>query len=86
MIAQLFGRAQAQNLVEGIADDGVAEAGSDIGNACAFLLGLLHLGIHEDSAAGPQINRLFGKECRLHKAWHAHAKACGKGLQKGAAP
>ena len=83
--AQLVGRAQAQHLVQGIADDGIAEPGRDVADGGAFLLGLLDLGIHEHRAARAQIHGMAGKERGLHEVFHAQVQALGKGLQKGPA-
>ena len=67
MFAQ-FGRIfYFDDLVQGIFDDRVGKAGGDIGEGCPFFLGLFDLGIHEDGAAGTQVNRAFGKECRFGK-------------------
>ena len=83
--AKILWRAQAQDLVEGIAHNGVAKSCRNVRDTCPFLLGLLDLGVHEHCAAGTKVHGVFGKERCLHKGRHGHPEACGKGLQECAA-
>ena len=58
------------DLVEGVLDDGVGEAGRDVADARAFLLRLLDVRVHEDRAAGAEVGRVLRIECLMREVDH----------------
>ena len=76
---------QLDDLIQGVFDDGIGKAGGDVRNAGPFLLGLLHVGVHEHGAAGAQIHRVLGKERLLGEALGAVAQGVGEVFDEGAA-
>ena len=52
-------------LKQSVFDDGVSQAGGDIGDGCTLLLGLFYLGVHEYGTAGSKVDGILGKESRL---------------------
>ena len=83
--AQLLGRGGPDDLVDGVAHHGHGEAGRDVLNGGAVLLGLLHAGVHEHSAAAAQVHRPLGKQAQLGKLFHVVPQRLGEGLQEAAA-
>ena len=55
-LTQVRGLLELDDLVEGVAHDGVGQAGADVAHVRAFLLRLLHRRVHEHRAAGAQIH------------------------------
>ena len=53
--------------IESISDDGIAQSCTDIADGSAFLLGLLHLGVHEYCTSRSKINRRLCEESFLRK-------------------
>ncbi|MNC44583.1 hypothetical protein D3C75_934950 [compost metagenome] len=78
MLAQFLGVADLDNLVQGIMNDRVGQAGGNLADSRPFLLRLLHLGIHEDGAAGAQIQRLLGQQGVSGKLLHIHLQGFGE--------
>ena len=52
---------------QSIFDDGIGKAGGDIRDGCPLLLRLFDLGVHENGAAGAQIDRMLGEQSCLGK-------------------
>ena len=85
MTAQFLGRAQLDDLEQGVFDHGIGKACGDIRNLRAFLLGLLYIGIHEHRAPGTQVHRVLGKQGLLRKILGRIPQRICKILNKGAA-
>ena len=85
IFAKLGGIRHLDDLEEGIFDDGVGEAGGDVGDIRALLLGLLDAGIHKDGAAGPQVDGVLREQGRLGEILDGKIQGFGEGLDKGAA-
>ena len=83
--AQVVGAGGADDLVDGVFDDGDGQAGRDILHRGAVLLGLLHRGVHEHGAAGAQVHRVLGQQAQLGELGDLVAQGLGKGLDEGAA-
>ncbi len=62
VFAELGGVGNLDNLKQGVFDDGVSQSGGDIGDGSALFLRLFDLGVHENSTAGTEVGRIFGKE------------------------
>ena len=62
IFAQLGGIGYLDDLEEGVFDDGIGKACGDVGDICAFLLRLLDAGVHENGAAGSQIDGMLRKQ------------------------
>ena len=56
---------QFDDLIEGIADDGIAQSRTDIADGRALLLGLLYLGVHEYRTSRSKIDRRLCEESFL---------------------
>ena len=85
LISQVRRLAEADNLVEGIFDDGVGKAGGNICHGYAVLLGLPDPGVHEYGAAGAKVHRMGGFQGNAGKLLDIHAQGLGKGVQEGTA-
>ena len=83
--AQFLRAGGADDLVQGVLDDGNGEAGADVLDGGAVLLGLLHRGVHEDGAAAAQVNGTVGEQTQGGKLLHVVAQGLGEGLQEAAA-
>ena len=84
-LAQVRGLLELDDLVEGVAHDGVGQAGADVAHVRAFLLRLLDGGVHEHRAAGAQVHGGFGFHGHAREGTHVGAHRLREGLQEGAA-
>ena len=85
VLSELRGVGDLDDLIQRVLDDGVGEAGRDVGDGRAFLLGLLDLGIHEDRAARAQVDRVFREQGFLREILHGDIEGLRECLDKGAA-
>ena len=85
LAAQLFGAGGADDLVQGVFDHADGQAGADVLDAGAVLLGLLDRAVHKDGAAAAQVHRAVGKQAQRGKLLDVVAQRLGKGLQEAAA-
>ena len=85
MFAELFGIADAKDLVEGVAHDRLAQPRRDVVRGGAVALGLTHLGIHEDRTARPEVDGRARTKRRRHEFGERKFELVREGLQKGAA-
>ena len=83
--AQFPGIGQLDDLEQSILDDRIGQTGRNIGNGGAFLLCLLHVGVHEYRTAGAKINRMLGKQRLFSKGLRGEAKRVGEVFNKGTA-
>ena len=86
MFAQLVRRFGADDLVNGVFDDGGRETRGDVLHACPLFLRLLDRAVHEHGAAAAQFDGVFCKQAEFGKLVYFHAHRLGKSLDKGAAP
>ena len=84
-LTQVRGLLELDDLVEGVAHDGVGQAGADVTHVRAFLLRLLDGGVHEHRAAGAQIHRGGRLHGHAREGPHVGAHRLREGLQEGAA-
>ena len=84
-LTQVRGLLELDDLVEGVAHDGVGQAGADVAHVRAFLLRLLDGGVHEHRAAGAQVHGGFGFHGHAREGTHVGAHRLREGLQEGAA-
>ena len=85
VLADLVEVTQLDDLEQGVLDDGVGEACGHVTDGRALLLGLLDAGVHEDGAAGAQVDGARGVHGRLGELLDAHVHGHGEGLDEGAA-
>ena len=85
VFAEFLGVADAKDLVEGVANDRVAKARRDVVGRSAVALGLTHLGIHEDRAAGAEVDGRVRAKRRRHEFGEREFKLVREGLQEGSA-
>ena len=85
LTADLLGIAQLNDLKQGVLDDGVGQAGSDVTHRGAFLLRLLDARVHKDRAATAQVDRGLGVDSGVGKRAHVHVHGHGEALDKAAA-
>ena len=86
MVAELLGRTGADDLIDGILDDGRREACGDVLDARALLLGLLDRAVHEHGTARAELHGMLREEAEAGEGLDLHAHGLGKGLDEGAAP
>ncbi len=86
VFSQVPGIGQLDDLEKGVFDDRIGQAGGDVRDRSPLLLGLLDLRIHEDRAAGTQIDRMFGKKSRLREILNGIPQRCREVLDEGTAP
>ena len=85
MMAEFSGIGHFNDFVQGVFDDGVGKTGGDIGNGRAFFLRLLYLGIHENRAAGAQVDRVLGKQGFFGKILYGIVQGLCEVFNKGTA-
>ena len=85
MAAQLLRRGGPDDLVEGVLHHADGEAGGDVLDAGAVLLGLLDAGVHEDGAAAAKVHGTVREEAQFREILHLIAQGVGEGLQEAAA-
>ena len=83
--AQFVGRFGADDLINGVFDDGRREPRGNIFHARALFLRLLDRAVHEHRAAAAQLHGVFGEQAELGKLVDLHAHRLGKGLNERAA-
>ena len=81
-VAEFAGIAQLDDLVQGVAHHGVAQAGSDVLDGGAFLLRLLDRGVHEHGATRTEVHRMGGCQSLLREFLNRQAHGHGEGLQE----
>ena len=81
-VAEFAGIAQLDDLVQGVAHHGVAQAGSDVLDGGAFLLRLLDRGVHEHGATRTEVHRMGGSQSLLREFLNRQAHGHGEGLQE----
>ena len=85
MLAQSRHIFQFQYFIEAILHHGIGQAGGNVLHRSPFAQHLLHLGVHEDRAAGAQITRMLGTASQAGKLGRRIAQVLSKGLDKRAA-
>ena len=70
MTAQILGRSELNDFKQGVLNDRIRETGRDILHGRAFLLSLLYVRVHENGAAGAQIDRVFREQSFLREILH----------------
>ena len=85
VLSQGFCRGQLDDLEQSIFDNGIRKACGNIRDFRSFLLGLLHIGVHEHRAAGAQVHGSLGKQGFLGKIRSRIAQGGGKVFNKRAA-
>ncbi|VWL98068.1 Uncharacterised protein [Collinsella intestinalis] len=85
LAADLLGVAQLDDLEQGVFDDGVGQAGGDVAHRGAFLLRLLHAGVHEHGAAAAQVDGAAGGDRLGGEGAHVHVHGHREALDKAAA-
>ncbi len=83
--AKLGGIGYFDYLEQCIFDHGISQSGGDVGDTCAFLLGLFHSGIHEYGTAGAKVYGVFGKNGGSGKIFHTVIQGLCKRFNKGTA-
>ena len=83
--AKLVRRFGADDLVDGVFDDGGGEAGGDVLDARALLLRLFDRAVHEHRAAAAQLDGMLGEQAELGELVDLHVHRLGEGLDEGAA-
>ena len=73
------------NLIECIFDNRVGKTCGNIGNLSSLFLGLLYLGIHENSTSGTKIYRMLCKNSSFCEILYCIIQGFGKGFNKGTA-
>ena len=68
--AEILRVGHLDDLVERVLDDGVGEAGRDVTDACALLLRLLDVRVHEDRTAGAEVGRVLRIERLMREVDH----------------
>ena len=81
-VAEFAGITQLDDLVQGVAHHGVAQAGSDVLDGGAFLLRLLDRGVHEHGATRTEVHRMGGCQSLLREFLNRQAHGHGEGLQE----
>ena len=85
VFSQVPGIGQLDDLEKGVFDDRIGQAGGDVRDRSPLLLGLLDLRIHEDRAAGAQVNRVLCEEGFFGEVFDRIIQGLGEGLDEGAA-
>ena len=85
MTSQLFGIGNLDNLVKRILDNRICKTCGNISYGCAFLLGLLYLGVHKYGTSCSKVNRVFCKKGSLGEILYGVVQRLGKGFDKGTA-
>ena len=85
LAAQLLGAGSPDDLVQRVLDHADGQAGADVLDAGAVLLGLLDRAVHKDGAAAAQVHRAVCKQTQGGKLLHIIAQGLGEGLQEAAA-
>ena len=85
LVAELGGVLELDDLVEGVADDGVRQARGDVADARALALCLLDRAVHEHRAAGTEVDRRVGLHRGAGERVYVGAHGCGERLQERAA-
>ena len=85
MLAQLVRRAGADDLVDGVLDDGGGEPCGNILDARALLLRLLDRAVHEHRAPRAQLDGVLCKQPQAGELLDFHIHRLGERLNKGAA-
>ena len=83
MTSQLFGIGNLDNLVKRILNNRVCKTCGNISYGCAFLLGLLYLGVHKYSTSCSKVNRVFCKKGSLGEILYGVIQRLGEGFDKG---
>ena len=83
MTSQLFGIGNLDNLVKRILDNRICKTCGNISYGCAFLLGLLYLGVHKYGTSCSKVNRVFCKKGSLGEILYGVVQGLGKGFDKG---
>ena len=77
--------ADFDNLEQRILDNRDGQARGDVAHRSAFLLRLLHAGVHEHGAAASQVNGVFRMDCRLGEFGNVQVQARREALDEAAA-
>ena len=83
LVTQLGRIGKLDDLVQGVADHGVGQSGSDVGGGGPFLLGLLDRGVHEDGAAAAQVDGMLGHQAHVGEGLDVSVHPGGEGLEEG---
>ena len=84
-LTQVRGLLELDDLVQGVAHDGVGQTGADVAHVRAFLLRLLDGGVHEHRAAGAQVHGGGGFHRHSREGAHVGAHGLREGLEEGSA-
>ena len=85
MTSQLFGIGNLDNLVKRILDNRVCKTCGNISYGCAFLLGLLYLGVHKYGTSCSKVNGVLRKKSGLSKILYGVVQRLGESFDKGTA-
>ena len=85
IFADLLRVAHLDDLEQRVLDDRVGEAGRDVANGRALLLGLLHARVHEDGAAAAKVNGLLGTHGGVREVLDGEAHRIREALDEAAA-
>ena len=85
MTSQLFGIGNLDNLVKRILNNRVCKTCGNISYGCAFLLGLLYLGVHKYGTSCSKVNRVFCKKGSLGEILYGVVQRLGESFDKGTA-
>ena len=80
-----LGSRSLDDLEQRVFDDGIGQAGGDVTHRRAFLLRLLHAGVHEHRAAASQVDRVLGADGLLGERAHVHVHGHREALDEAAA-
>ncbi len=85
MLSELVRIGELDNLKQCVFDNRISKTGRNVRNGCAFLLGLLYFGIHENCTAGTKINGMLCKQSFLCEILNRIIQRLCKGFDKGTA-
>ena len=86
VFSKLRGIGNLDYLIKSVFDNRIGKSGRNIRNLCAFLLGLLYLGVHKYRASCAEIYRMLCKKGCFCEVLHTVVQRFCKGFNKGTAP
>ena len=82
MVSKVFSACDFNYFKQCVLNDGIGETGGNIGDGGSFLLGLLYIGIHENSTSRSKVGRIFGKQSLFGKIDNAVVQGFCKSLNE----